>query len=81
MQATRKLSKFLKPYWQWAILAPVMMILEVTMDLLQPRLLQHIIDDGITHGDMSVVVHTGLSSLRLSQPLWAKAAGRQNNAR
>jgi len=60
MQATRKLSYFLKPYWHWAILAPLTMVLEVIMDLLQPRLLEEVIDQGITHGNMTVVLHNGL---------------------
>lgn len=60
MQATRKLSNFLAPYWHWAMLAPLLMVLEVTMDLLQPRLIQQIIDDGILHQRMDVVVSTGI---------------------
>lgn len=60
MQATRKLGKFLRPYWRWAVLAPLLMVLEVAMDLMQPRLIQHIIDEGITAGNMQVVVQTGL---------------------
>lgn len=36
------------------------MVLEVVMDLLQPRLLQRIIDVGIGHRDMATVLHTGL---------------------
>ena len=60
MQATRKLSQFLRPYWRWAVLAPLLMVLEVAMDLMQPRLIQHIIDEGITAGNMQVVVQTGL---------------------
>jgi len=60
MQATRKLSQFLSPYWHWALLAPLFMVLEVAMDLLQPRLIQQIIDDGVMQQNMSVVVSTGL---------------------
>ena len=56
MQATRKLASFLKPYWLWAVLAPLCMVLEVAMDLLQPRLIQRIIDQGIAHSDMAIVV-------------------------
>ena len=33
MQATRKLWKYLRPYWLWAVLAPLLMMLEVAMDL------------------------------------------------
>ena len=44
MTATRKLFKFLRPYWRWAVLAPLLMALEVTMDLMQPRMIQRIAD-------------------------------------
>jgi len=59
MNASRKFSIFVKPYRHWAILAPLMMILEVAMDLMQPRLLQRIVDQGIAHGNMPLVIHTG----------------------
>jgi len=36
------------------------MVLEVAMDLMQPRLIQYNIDAGITPGNMDVVVSTGL---------------------
>ena len=60
MYATRKLGRFLAPYWGWAVLAPLLMVLEVAMDLLQPRLIQQIIDQGITPGNLGVVWRTGL---------------------
>jgi len=59
MHATRKLARYLAPYRLWAILAPLLMALEVAMDLMQPRLVQHIIDDGIARGDMVAVFTTG----------------------
>lgn len=60
MPATRKLAFFLKPYWHWATLAPLLMVLEVAMDLLQPRFIAHIIDEGIAKSNMQVVFSTGL---------------------
>ncbi|MEO4055228.1 ABC transporter ATP-binding protein [Solibacillus sp. CAU 1738] len=51
MQAVLKLTKYLKPYMAFAIIAPLMMLLEVGMDLIQPTILQHIIDDGIAKDD------------------------------
>jgi ATP-binding cassette subfamily B multidrug efflux pump len=60
MGATRKLAVYLKPYWHWAILAPLLMVLEVTMDLLQPRMIERIVDTGIARSDLSVVINTGL---------------------
>ena len=58
MRATRKLGAFLKPYWRWAVLGPLCMVLEVAMDLLQPRLIQRIVDEGIARSDMRVVLTT-----------------------
>ena len=58
MHATRKLARFLKPYWLRAILAPLLMTLEVAMDLMQPRLIQRIIDQGIAQNDLTVVLNT-----------------------
>lgn len=60
MPATRKLGQFLKPYWHWATLAPLLMVLEVSMDLLQPRFVERIIDEGIAQGDLQIVLNTGL---------------------
>ena len=58
MHATRKLAGFLRPYWLWSILAPLLMMLEVAMDLVQPRLVQRIIDQGIAQNDLNVVFST-----------------------
>ena len=66
MPATRKLAPFLKPYWLWATLAPLLMVLEVAMDLMQPRLIQHMIDAGILQQDMRVVLNTGAWMLGLA---------------
>ena len=66
MKSSLKLAKFLKPYWKWAILAPLLMILEVAMDLMQPRMIQRIVDEGIAQLDMSVVANTGLLMVGLA---------------
>jgi len=60
VNSTRKLGKYLKPYWHWATLAPLLMVLEVAMDLMQPRMIQRIVDVGIAQRDMQVVINTGL---------------------
>lgn len=59
MFAGIKLARFLKPYWRWAALAPMLMMLEVAMDLLQPRMVQRIVDEGIARLDLTVVLQTG----------------------
>jgi ATP-binding cassette subfamily B multidrug efflux pump len=62
----RTLFRFLKPYWHWALLAPLLMVLEVGMDLMQPKMIERIIDVGIARLDMSVVVHAGLLMIGLA---------------
>lgn len=42
-----KLSKYIKPYIGFMILSPLLMLIEVFMDLLQPTLMSVIVDDGI----------------------------------
>lgn len=43
-----------------AILAPLFMVLEVAMDLNQPRLLEKIVDVGVANLDMPLIIQTGL---------------------
>ncbi len=52
--------KYIKPYWRWVIIAPLLMVLEVSMDLLQPRMVQRIVDEGIARLDLNLVLQTGL---------------------
>jgi ATP-binding cassette subfamily B multidrug efflux pump len=55
----RKLAKYLKPYWLAALLAPLLMMLEVAMDLLQPQFMASIIDDGVLAGDLAHIQRLG----------------------
>ncbi len=58
--------KYLKKYWFFALLAPLFMIGEVCMDLLQPRLMSTIVDEGVLGlssggvGDLNLVITTGV---------------------
>jgi ATP-binding cassette subfamily B protein len=56
----RKLTIFLKPYWLSVLLAPLLMVLEVCMDLLQPVLMASIVDNGIAKNDFTHIRQTGL---------------------
>lgn len=56
MQAVFKLIKYLKPYTIFAVIAPIMMLFEVAMDLVQPMILQHIIDNGIAENDSAYII-------------------------
>lgn len=58
-----KLSKYLKPYALFAVLTPLSMVGEVLGDLLQPRLMSKIVDDGVLGQDMDLIIRTGLLML------------------
>lgn len=66
-----KVLRYLKPYWLFALLCPLAMIFEVSMDLLQPTLMSDIVDNGIL-GDAAAdenlryVLITGLKMLVFS---------------
>ena len=66
MNAALKLARYLKPYWLSAILAPLLMLLEVSMDLMQPRMIQRIVDEGIMQYNLDVVIQTGLLMVGLA---------------
>ncbi|MEA3309300.1 MAG: ABC transporter ATP-binding protein [Chloroflexota bacterium] len=66
MQAVQRLTKFLKPYRLSMVLAPLLMALEVAMDLLQPALIERIVDKGIVNLDLALVIHTGLLMVGLA---------------
>lgn len=61
--------KYLKRYWLFALLAPIFMIGEVSMDLLQPELMSRIIDDGVLGlnnggvGNLNTVITIGLKMI------------------
>ncbi|MEW5804629.1 MAG: ABC transporter ATP-binding protein [bacterium] len=48
------------------LLSPLLMLVEVAMDLVQPRLMQRIVDVGIARLHMAVVVRTGLLMVGLA---------------
>jgi ATP-binding cassette subfamily B protein len=66
MNSLKKLAGFLRPYWKLVIIGPLLMLIEVAMDLAQPRLMQQIIDVGIAQLNMSVVINTGLFMVGLA---------------
>lgn len=64
------MGKYLKKYWIYALLAPLFMMGEVTMDLLQPRFMSRIVDEGVlgigqTGSSMQLVLTVGLQMIGL----------------
>ena len=58
-----KLLKYVLKYWWAAILAPIFMVIEVSMDMLITKQMQQMIDIGIPSQDMDTIVQIGLLML------------------
>lgn len=52
--------KYFKRYWIFAVMAPLMMLLEVFMDLMLPAIMARIIDEGIAQKDLQLVLRLGI---------------------
>ena len=59
----KKIIKYINGSWPLVFLAPLLMVLEVMCDLMQPTLMSEIVDVGIASGEISMVWSTGLKML------------------
>jgi ATP-binding cassette, subfamily B, multidrug efflux pump len=66
MNETRRILPFIRPYWKKAISALVLLTSLVFLDLAIPRLIQRIIDQGITPNDQGVVIQTAALMIGIS---------------
>ncbi len=66
MSQVIKLFPFIRPYWRRAVAALVMLTTLVFLDLSIPRLIQRIIDQGITAQNQQVVIQTALLMVGIS---------------
>lgn len=57
---------YIKPYWKWAVLAILLMAVEVFGDLSQPTLMSTIVDKGVSAGNLGIVLQTGIIMLLVS---------------
>ena len=56
----KKIFSYIRPYLAWTLIAPLFMVGEVIMDLLQPELMSDVIDKGVVGGDKTFIVLTCL---------------------
>jgi ATP-binding cassette subfamily B multidrug efflux pump len=61
-----KLLPFTRPYWKRSVAALILLTTLVFLDLSIPRLIQRIIDQGITANNQQVVVQTALVMIGIS---------------
>ena len=57
--------KYLKKYWYFCLLAPLFMVGEVAMDLIQPDLMADIVDNGVLKNDMQLIITVGIQMILL----------------
>lgn len=57
--------KILKKYWIFCLLAPIFMIGEISMDLIQPDMMATIVDEGVLKQNLDVVLSEGLRMILL----------------
>jgi len=57
--------KYLKKYWVLCILAPLFMVGEIAMDLIQPDMMAKIVDKGVLGGNMPLIIETGVKMILL----------------
>ena len=55
--------KYLKKYWIFCILAPLFMVGEVAMDLIQPDMMAQIVDDGVLKSDFDLILRVGIKMI------------------
>jgi ATP-binding cassette subfamily B protein len=66
MKNILRLLPFAKPYWKPSLVALVLLAFAVGMDLAIPRLIQRLVDQGITPKNMQVVINTSILMLGLT---------------
>ena len=52
--------KYLKKYWFLCLLAPLFMVGEVAMDLIQPDMMADIVDNGVLKSDFDLILNVGI---------------------
>ncbi|WP_144510232.1 ABC transporter ATP-binding protein [Bacillus sp. FJAT-22090] len=62
----KKIFSYLSPYRWLVIIALVLMLVELSVELIQPLLIATIIDDGILAGDQQTIVFWGIIMLGIS---------------
>ena len=56
----KKYFKYMKGNWKYAILAPILIMVDTAGMMIQPYFLQKIIDVGIANNDQDYIIRTGL---------------------
>ena len=55
--------RYLKKYWFFCLLAPLFMVGEVAMDLIQPDMMADIVDNGVLKNDINLIITVGIKMI------------------
>lgn len=55
--------KYVKKYWVFCLLAPLFMVGEVAMDLIQPNMMADIVDNGVLKSDIALIISVGVKMI------------------
>ena len=63
MTVFRKIFRYLKPYTVMIVFSVALMIAEVASNVLQPKYMEQIVDDGVMQMNMDVITRAGIMML------------------
>lgn len=66
---------YLKKYWFFATIAPLLMLIEVFMDLMLPTIMAKIVDVGIVNKDLPMVFSLGIRMIAVTLMAFVGGAG------
>ena len=71
----KTIIEYFKRYWVFAVSAPILMMVEVFMDLLLPSIMAEIVDTGVSSQNIQLVMHLGLRMILVTVIAFAGGTG------
>ncbi|QEN06574.1 ABC transporter ATP-binding protein [Oceanispirochaeta crateris] len=71
----KTIISYLKKYWIFATIAPLLMLLEVFMDLMLPAIMADIVDIGIVNQNLNMVLNLGLRMILVTMVAFIGGGG------
>ncbi len=62
----KRYAKYVKPYWPYFILGPLLMIVEVVGEVFMPKLMANIINEGVASHDVGYILGAGAMMVLLA---------------
>ena len=59
MKSLRHIYRYMSPYKKWALIAPILVIVAVFAELMQPAIMRRMVDIGVAQQDMPYILRNG----------------------